>query len=132
MPERVKFICMRTPDMKNTTFVLTLQLVDNGTFLPGAIDFVKISITDQIVKPDWWDYTYNRYMGSYSPTKLRLWLEYHGCKRRQQSTRYAMSTSCGLTMAQAILSIRTIRTVLSKLQSLSFKVWLRDKERQPL
>ncbi len=68
---------LRTADMKDKSFELTLQLVDNEYFKAGPIDRVKIIITDQLVKPDWWSATlYNRYLGTYSTTKLRLWLEF--------------------------------------------------------
>lgn len=68
---------LRTADMKEKTFELTLQLVENEYFKAGPTDRVKIMITDQLVKPDWWSATiYNRYLGTYSSTKLRLWLEF--------------------------------------------------------
>lgn len=72
-----KITLLRTEDMKDKSFELTLQLTDNDYFKAGPVNRVKIIVTDQLVKPDWWNYTvYDRYMGSYSPTKLRLWLEF--------------------------------------------------------
>jgi hypothetical protein len=121
---------MRTPDMKNTTFVLTLQLVGNGTFLPGATDLVKISITDQIVKPDWWDYTYNRYMGSYSPTKLRLWLEYMGVKDGSNpldTNQYIVWLDYG----SGNYIYKNYKDGPVKAAILAFKVWLREKKGNP-
>lgn len=71
-----KITLIRTEDMKEKSLELTLQLIENEYFKVGPVSQVKIIITDQLVKPDWWTYTYNRYMGNYSPTKLRLWLEF--------------------------------------------------------
>lgn len=72
---------IRTADMKSKSYVVTLQLVENGNFKVGPLDQIKIKISDQLVKPDWWVYTtYVRYLGTYSPTKLLLWLEFMGVR----------------------------------------------------
>ena len=63
--------------MQNNSYELVLQLVDNENFKSGAIDKVKIVITDQLVKPDYWVWDpYDPYLGSYSSMKFRLWLEF--------------------------------------------------------
>jgi hypothetical protein len=121
---------LRTADMKNASFVLTLQLVDNGIFKTGAIDLVKITITDKIVKPDWWDYTYNRYLGAYSPTKLRLWLEFMGVKDGSNpfdSPEYIVWLDYGT----GNFIYKNYKDGQIKAATLSFKVWLRDTKSNP-
>ena len=43
-----KIKLLRTGDMQNNSYELVLQLVDNENFKSGAIDKVKIVITDQL------------------------------------------------------------------------------------
>lgn len=72
-----KIKLLRTGDMQNNFYELVLQLVENKSFKPGAIDRVKIVITDQLVKPDYWVWDpYDHYLGNYSSMKFRLWLEF--------------------------------------------------------
>lgn len=69
----------RTEEMKSESFDLILQLLPNDNFKTGAIDVVKLTITDQLVKPDYWTYSpYNRYLGNYTALKYRLFLEFMG------------------------------------------------------
>lgn len=71
---------LRTAAMKDSTFTLTLAIVANDAFKPGVTDTVRISITDRMIKPDWWtsNPTYNRYLGDYTSAKLLLWFEFMG------------------------------------------------------
>jgi hypothetical protein len=121
---------LRTADMKKSSVVLTLHLVNNDTFKTGAIDLVKINITDQIVKPDWWDYTYNRYMGSYSPTKFRLWLEYMGVKDGSNpldKSQYIVWLDYGTGK----FIYKNYKDGEVKAAIMGFKVWLRDVKGNP-
>lgn len=71
----------RTPDMKTANDTLVLAIKANDHFLPGPVDTMRVVITDRIIKPDWWTYTvYDRYLGSYTELKLRLFLEFMGVK----------------------------------------------------
>lgn len=84
-PKNNKSACkvklLRTDSMKDSTYVLTLRLVDNGTFKVGTVAKVGIKINDQLVKPDYWVYTpYDRFFGSFTKTKFLLLLEYMGVK----------------------------------------------------
>ncbi len=71
----------RTEDMKTGNDTLVLAVKANDHFLPGPVDTMKVVITDRIIKPDWWTYTvYDRYLGSYTELKLKLFLEFMGVK----------------------------------------------------
>lgn len=68
---------LRVDEMKEKSFDLVLQLVSNDNFSVGPVDKIKVTITDQLVKPDWWVYSpHSKYLGTYSPTKLLLWMEF--------------------------------------------------------
>lgn len=70
---------LRTDSMKTQTYTVTLAIEANDNFLPGVDDTMTVSITDRLVKPDWWVWSpYDRYLGDYTETKLRLWLEFMG------------------------------------------------------
>lgn len=70
---------LRTADMKDDSKILTLVVRPDDNFLPGDVDTVRVSITDRIIKPDWWIYSpHNMYLGSYTELKLRLFLEFTG------------------------------------------------------
>ena len=70
---------LRTEDMKEGNDTLVLAVKANDNFLPGPVDTMKVVITDRIIKPDWWTYTvYDRYLGSYTEMKLKLFLEFMG------------------------------------------------------
>lgn len=73
-----KIRLLRTAALKEDNLTLVLAIAQNDNFMPGVIDTLTVTISDRIVKPDWWDYTYNRYLGNYSKTKLLLWLEFMG------------------------------------------------------
>ena len=60
--------------MQNNFYELVLQLVENESFKSGALDRVKIVITDQLVKPDYWVWDpYDHYLGNYSSMKFRIY-----------------------------------------------------------
>lgn len=68
---------LRTDSMKEKSYTLKLAIVENQNFKPGPADTITINITDRLIKPDWWTYSpYNRYLGTYTATKLRLFLEF--------------------------------------------------------
>lgn len=70
---------LRTDSMKTKTYTVVLAIEANEDFLPGVADTMTVSITDRLVQPDWWTWSpYNRYLGDYTETKLRLWLEFMG------------------------------------------------------
>lgn len=74
---RIKLL--RTADMKDASFDLILQLLPNDNFKTGAVDVIKLVVTDKLVKPDYWTWSpYERYLGSYTDTKYRLFLEFMG------------------------------------------------------
>ncbi|MBR6286494.1 MAG: DUF4843 domain-containing protein [Bacteroidaceae bacterium] len=74
-----KIRLLRTADMKEQTFKLKLYIKPNENFKAGVTDSMEVSITDRLVKPNWWGNTpYDRFLGSYTETKLRLWFEFMG------------------------------------------------------
>ncbi len=76
---KAKIKLLRSADMTSKSYDIVLQLVANENFRVGPVDRIKITVTDQLVKPDWWTSSpYIRYLGVYSPTKLKLWLEFMG------------------------------------------------------
>lgn len=95
----LKIKLLRTADMQAKSYFLVLQLVSNDNFQVGPVDQIKITITDQLVKPDWWIYSpYERFLGIYSPTKLRLWLEFMKVEDGSnpfESDQYVMWTDYG-------------------------------------
>lgn len=72
-----KIKLLRTDDMQSDSYELVLRLIENEYFKTGSIEQVKIVITDQLVKPDYWDSYYDRYLKDYSAMKFRLWLEFN-------------------------------------------------------
>lgn len=75
----VKITLLRTDSMKTKTYTLKLAIRENSNFKPGPTDSITVSITDRLIKPNWWVYSpYDHYLGSYTATKLRLWLEFMG------------------------------------------------------
>lgn len=76
---KAKIRLLRTADMTDSTYTMKLAIQENRNFKPGVTDTMTVSITDRLVKPDWWVYSpYNAYLGNYTETKLRLWLEFMG------------------------------------------------------
>lgn len=75
---RGKIRLMRTPALKEDDLKLVLAIAANENFLPGVTDTLTVTISDRIMQPDWWDWTYNSYLGSYTKTKFVLWLEFMG------------------------------------------------------
>lgn len=74
-----KIRLLRTQEMTTETYRVRLAIQANQYFKPGITDTMTVSVTDRLVKPDWWTQTpYNSYLGSYTETKLRLWLEFMG------------------------------------------------------
>lgn len=74
-----KIRLLRTPTLQEENLTLVLAITANDNFLPGVVDTLTVTISDRIVKPDWWDYSYQRYyLGTYTKSKLLLWLEFMG------------------------------------------------------
>lgn len=69
---------IRSAKLKDEPAILTLAIERNDWFLPGVNDTLTITVSDRIVKPDWWNFNYNGWLGNYSKTKLLLWLEFMG------------------------------------------------------
>lgn len=75
----VKITLLRTDSMKTKTYTLRLAIMENAGFKPGPTDSITVNITDRLIKPDWWGASpYNYYLGAYTATKLRLWLDFMG------------------------------------------------------
>ncbi len=125
----LKIKLLRTADMQNKSYDLVLQLVANDNFQVGPVDEIKITITDQLVRPDWWVYTpYERFLGTYSLMKLRLWLEFMGVEDGSnpfESEQYVMWADYGT--GNFIYKLYKDGEVKSTV--LAFKNWLYvDKE----
>ena len=73
-----KIRLLRTPALKEESLKLVLAIAPNDHFLPGVADTLTVSISDQIVQPSWWDWSYSRWLGQYTKTKMLLWLEFMG------------------------------------------------------
>ncbi len=69
---------LRSTTLKDEPLKLVLAIAANDNFLPGVVDTLTVTISDQIVQPLWWDWNYNRWIGQYTKTKLLLWLEFMG------------------------------------------------------
>lgn len=74
-----KIRLLRTDSMAMKTYYLKLAIKENSYFKPGITDTMTVSVTDRLIKPDWWTYSpYDYFLGNYTETKLRLWLEFMG------------------------------------------------------
>ena len=73
-----KIRLLRTAALQEEDLKLVLAISANENFLPGVIATLTVTIRDKIVQPEWWDYTYTRFLGNYTKTKLLLWLEFMG------------------------------------------------------
>lgn len=74
-----KIRLLRTDSMAEKTYYLKLAIKENSYFKSGITDTMTVSITDRLIKPDWWvNFPYDRFLGGYTETKLRLWLEFMG------------------------------------------------------
>lgn len=122
---------LRTADMKTKSYDLVLQLVDNKNFKVGPVGVIKINITDQLVKPNWWVYTpYVRFLGEYSPTKLLLWLEFNGVKDGKDpfdTDKYVYWTDRGT----GNFIYKNFRDSEMKFTIVAFKNWLLDVKNNP-
>jgi hypothetical protein len=126
-----KILLIRTADMKTASYQLTLQLVENNKFKIGEVDKVQVSITDQLVKPDWWVSTvYGRFLGSYSPTKLLLWLEFMGVNDGSDpfdTSEYIV----WLDRGTGNFIYKSYKEGLIKLKTQAFRNWLRTAKGNP-
>lgn len=126
-----KILLIRTADMKTASYKLTLQLVENDKFKIGEVDKIQVSITDQLVKPDWWtSAVYKRYLGSYSPTKLLLWLEFMGVADGSDpfdTSEYIV----WLDRGTGNFIYKSYKDGLIKLKTQAFKNWLRTTKGNP-
>lgn len=126
-----KILLMRTADMKTASYKLTLQLVENNKFKIGEVDKIQVSITDQLVKPDWWTSTvYKHYLGSYSSKKLLLWLEFMGVTDGSDpfdTNEYIVWQDYGT----GNFIYKTYKDGLIKMKALAFKNWLRTTKGDP-
>ncbi len=73
-----KIRLLRTAALKEEPKKLVLAIAANDNFLPGVADTLTVNISDQIVKPTWWDWNMDRWLGQYTKTKLLLLLEFMG------------------------------------------------------
>ena len=73
-----KIRLIRSTTLKDEDLTLVLAIAQNEYFLPGVIDTLTVTIGDRIMQPDWWDWSYNSWLGNYTKTKLVLWLEFMG------------------------------------------------------
>lgn len=76
-----------SPDLKTTTKYVVLRINAEGEVGEGLANYSRavITVTDRLVKPDWWDFKdmydgeYSTvdyyYLGFYSETKYRMFLE---------------------------------------------------------
>lgn len=72
---------LRSATLKEQDQTLVLAIAPNASFQPGVVDTLTITISDRIVKPDYWDWNYESYfLGTFTTTKLLLWLEFMGVK----------------------------------------------------
>jgi len=126
-----KIQLLRTADMTTQSYDLVLQLVPNQNFKVGRVDKIKITITDKLVKPDWWVYyPYTRYFGTYSPTKLRLWLEFMGVT--DGSNPFETSTYIlWLDYGTGNYIYKSYKEAEVKAAVIGFRNWLRDTKGNP-
>lgn len=74
-----KIRLLRSETLKEENLTLVLAIAQNADFLPGVVDTLTVTISDQIVQPTWWDYSYSSYyLGNYSKAKMLLWFEFMG------------------------------------------------------
>lgn len=85
----IQVVLKRTPEMATKTFILALQVVEEGKIKQGTREYARaiISVTDRLFKPDWWSVNdvgneenpgnsvewY--YLGEYTELKYKLFLE---------------------------------------------------------
>ena len=102
---RGKIRLMRTPALKEDDLKLVLAIAANENFLPGVTDTLTVTISDRIMQPDWWDWTYNSYWAATQRQNLfcgwSLWVLVTAATRLTLT-----SISCGLTEAQVTSSTK--------------------------
>lgn len=74
--DTVKLTVNRLPTIKTEWHHITFRVVANDNFKLGTPDLltIKISFTDQLLPPDWWDEWF-RYFGEFSREKFVKWQE---------------------------------------------------------
>lgn len=90
-------VIKRTPDTRDHSVTLYLQLADGGDFTtgnPDALNF-RLSWADMLLKPDHWPY----YFGQYSTSKYRFAIDVLGLTDWQQATRFNNGSEPGLYTA---------------------------------
>lgn len=78
MTDTIDVKLYRDPLLKDENKVLTLGLVENEHFQQGIPhrQYVSLTISDQLLKPDWWDFPYySREFGTYYEEVYRKWME---------------------------------------------------------
>jgi len=126
-----KIKLLRSSDMTNKSYSIVLQLVPNENFKIGPVDKVKITVTDQIVKPDWWTSSpYVRFLGTYSLTKLKLWFEFMGVTDGSnpfETSKYIMWLDYGTGIYNhKVYKDSEVRTTVA-----AFRTWLINTKGNP-
>jgi hypothetical protein len=126
-----KIQLLRSDDMKTKSYSLVLQLVENKNFKVGPADLIKINISDQLVKPDWWtSIPYVKFLGTYSPTKLLLWFEFTGVKNGSNpfdTDKYVYWTDRGT----GNYIYKNYRDSEIRYTTMAFRNWLRNDKNNP-
>lgn len=68
----------RLPELKDTEFMLTLEMVSNGNYIANFPLYARsnIMVGDKLVQPSWWDDVItNSYLGPYSDIKYLAFVE---------------------------------------------------------
>jgi hypothetical protein len=79
--DTIYLVLYNSDRLKTGKFKLRLVLNENEYFMPGPPNnsFVDVTFSDMIAKPDWWnDEVERNFLGVYSDTKYRLFIEATG------------------------------------------------------
>lgn len=76
--DTLPLLVYRKADLKDSTFVLELELVPNENFIQGASRKTRLEMTDRLVAPSNWDSDLKTFFGVYSQTKHQLIIDATG------------------------------------------------------
>ena len=76
--DTLPLLVYRKKDLKDSTFVLELELVPNENFVQGADRKTRLEMTDRLVAPSDWESNLKTFFGVYSQTKHQLIIDATG------------------------------------------------------
>lgn len=122
----------RTAVLAEKDLVITLCIVPDGNFRPGHIPVVTLTVSDRVIKPNWWEYApHDTNLGTYTPTKLLLWFEFtnvHDGSDPWDDPEYYYMTDRGT----GNFIYKEYKSGVIRSNVISFRGWLRTQKGDPM